>query len=258
MIENPVLHYTHGPFAGMTVRARLEVLQSAEKGRKISSLIHAHASGRMDVRTIDPPPVVQITFFEVNERTLEETEIVDYDAYQLDDGRTIVQALLYKVEGGSSGNSDKKIIYTEPRSGTPIRESDECTALYLYGDKFVSALQLRRWKGRDILVCPFGNLAVREEGIFVLHFIAFAVGTSGMQFPQSNILARSWSDTFEVFPSKQPFALRPSTDLTNRLTRQQALSEIASNIRKRTVPRKKRSIDRVEDEDDDMFEDEDE
>ncbi|KAI0779949.1 velvet factor-domain-containing protein [Fomes fomentarius] len=61
--------FTHGPFAGKVVRVAATELQKADAGRKYA---------RKDRRSLDPPPVVQVRFFEVHGVNAE-TEISNYD-----------------------------------------------------------------------------------------------------------------------------------------------------------------------------------
>ncbi|RDX45626.1 hypothetical protein OH76DRAFT_1357446 [Lentinus brumalis] len=67
------ISFTHGPFAGKTVRTLATEIQKADAGRKFA---------RKDKRPLDPPPVVQVRFFEVHgaetSRQYEE-EILSYD-----------------------------------------------------------------------------------------------------------------------------------------------------------------------------------
>ncbi|KAI0712916.1 velvet factor-domain-containing protein [Cerioporus squamosus] len=67
------IYFTHGPFAGRTVRTSAAELQKADAGRKFA---------RKDRRALDPPPVVQVRIFEVlgaGTSTLHEQEIMTYD-----------------------------------------------------------------------------------------------------------------------------------------------------------------------------------
>ncbi|RPD78539.1 hypothetical protein L226DRAFT_531879 [Lentinus tigrinus ALCF2SS1-7] len=67
------IYFTEGPFAGKTIRTSATELQKADVGRKYA---------RRDKRPLDPPPVVQVRFFEVlNAGTSRqyEKEITVYD-----------------------------------------------------------------------------------------------------------------------------------------------------------------------------------
>lgn len=86
-------HFEIGPFAGMTVRAQLTVVQDAEMARKcadpprtvqrtVPHTMMADGSndrrakpGKKDRRPLDPPPVVQLRLFRVlDEGTSRQTE----------------------------------------------------------------------------------------------------------------------------------------------------------------------------------------
>ena len=89
-VGGPV-YFTHGPFTGKTVRTSAAELQKADAGRKYVNIIgvviswkyrHGGRYARRDKRPLDPPPVVQVRFFEVhNAGTSQqrETEIMAYE-----------------------------------------------------------------------------------------------------------------------------------------------------------------------------------
>ncbi|KIY71338.1 hypothetical protein CYLTODRAFT_487256 [Cylindrobasidium torrendii FP15055 ss-10] len=247
--------YKHGPLKGLTVRTALRVLQSPVIGRKLSQLQRAHltASSKMDVRPIEPPAVVQIQFFEVNPDNGSERELLNYRDYQLHDGRTLIQAQLYKVDVSKDGRSEEEqAIHVISPDNIPVYASQECTLALLHGEIFESALQLH-WEDRDMMVCPFGLLSVREEGHFVLSFRAFNIGTSATTEAQGPISAMAWSEKFTIVASKKATALGTSTPLTL------ALSDITSRITARSTLRATRSKTRKRPADeDDARDDEDE
>ncbi|TFK88602.1 hypothetical protein K466DRAFT_585407 [Polyporus arcularius HHB13444] len=96
------IYFTHGPFAGKTVRTSAAEIQKADIGRKFA---------RKDKRPLDPPPVVQVRFFEVIQAGTPrqyEQEILDYD-----DTLTlglVCQADLFPVvvEAGFDGNTQER------------------------------------------------------------------------------------------------------------------------------------------------------
>ncbi|KIY64501.1 hypothetical protein CYLTODRAFT_425134 [Cylindrobasidium torrendii FP15055 ss-10] len=206
----------------------------------MSSIQAVRTNGsKLDVRPIQPPPVVRIQLFEAD-KSEREVGDSDYQEYGLDDGRTIMQALLYKVEPTRVCLTQ----YEQPldfHDNTPPRVPEytvrDCTAQNLHGDMFVSAVKLHNWKGKDIFVCPFGNLAVREEGVFMLCFRVFSVGNLC-----DRVQGQTWSDEFEIIPSKSACALPPSTELTD------ALSEYMADMHKRRARLKRPRNDGEDDE----------
>ncbi|KDQ56818.1 hypothetical protein JAAARDRAFT_158048 [Jaapia argillacea MUCL 33604] len=74
LIGRPV-YFSQGQFAGLTIRAELHELQSANLGRKYA---------RKDRRPLDPPPVVQLKLFRILDAgSPQESEIeLDYDEVQ--------------------------------------------------------------------------------------------------------------------------------------------------------------------------------
>nr|UNA00544.1 velvet factor family protein [Ganoderma sp. TQC-2021a] len=67
------ISFSQGPFTGKTIRTAVTELQKADAGRKYA---------RKDKRPLDPPPVVQVRFFEVLNRGMpaqQEREILTYD-----------------------------------------------------------------------------------------------------------------------------------------------------------------------------------
>ncbi|KAM5543201.1 hypothetical protein V8D89_003075 [Ganoderma adspersum] len=67
------ISFSQGPFTGKTIRTAVTELQKADAGRKYA---------RKDKRPLDPPPVVQVRFFEVlngGAPTQREREILTYD-----------------------------------------------------------------------------------------------------------------------------------------------------------------------------------
>ncbi|KIY61943.1 hypothetical protein CYLTODRAFT_447470 [Cylindrobasidium torrendii FP15055 ss-10] len=235
--------YKHGPFKDMTVRTSLRVLQSPISGRKLSQLQRAHLTkgSRIDVRPIEPPPIVQIQFFEVNPGDGSEREIMNYRDLQLNDGRTLMQAQLYKLDGANCPSQAEQAIHVIPPHSLPVYASQECTMTLMHGDIFSSAVPLH-WEDREIMVCAFGFLSVHEEGTFVLSFRTFNIETSPNTESQTPISAMAWSDTFRIFATRDAPAVGVSTPLTIALSRVTALKvrvvpkATTSKKKKRPIP----------------------
>ncbi|KAG6878817.1 hypothetical protein C0992_007472 [Termitomyces sp. T32_za158] len=76
LIGQPI-SFAHGQFAGSTIRAELSEIQQASLGRKYA---------RVDRRPLDPPPVVQLRFFQVEHAGTAhelEKEISNYEEVQV-------------------------------------------------------------------------------------------------------------------------------------------------------------------------------
>ncbi|KIY61950.1 hypothetical protein CYLTODRAFT_415080 [Cylindrobasidium torrendii FP15055 ss-10] len=173
---------------------------------------------KIDARPIDPPPVVQIQFFEVNPNDGSEVEILNYSYTSW-----MAQTALLRY-------SEEQALYLLPPECMPVYASQECTTALMHGEIFGSVMPLN-WEDREILVCPFRFLSVREEGIFVLSFRTFDIGRSTTMDGQSGISAMAWSNIFRVFPTRSTPLLAPSTPLTN------ALAEFTGAVRARVTQR---------------------
>ncbi|PCH44071.1 hypothetical protein WOLCODRAFT_26483 [Wolfiporia cocos MD-104 SS10] len=99
--------------------------------------------------------------------------------------------------------------------GFPIRESAANTGA-LIGAKFVQTVALEH-KGRNALMFVFPDLAVKDEGTFVLRYRVFdlfslAAGDAGVP-----VLAECFGGPFRIYSTKDFPGLRRSTDLTKHL-----------------------------------------
>ncbi|KAI0714204.1 velvet factor-domain-containing protein, partial [Cerioporus squamosus] len=183
-----------GPFAGRILRSALQELQKADVGRKYA---------RKDKRPLDPPPVVRLSCFQtVHEGTRREAEkeIENFDEHSI--FGFICQVDLIPTPSRSQTQSVAPADYID-RYGEP------CTSL-LFGETFVPC-SLVQYEGRQAALFVFSDLAVRQEGRFVLRYRVCNIGGEEECTP---ILAECYGGSFEIFSTKTFPGLRASTDLT--------------------------------------------
>lgn len=206
---NPTSH-TKGRFAGRTVRVHLFERQKADRGRKFAT---------RDRRPLDPPPVVQIQFYQViGLGSTHETE-------------EEIPAKDIQLEGLLCGAS----IHEDRDSGSEpsVKKAGEMEGDILFGSTVVQCVHLLH-QGQDMLGFVFADLSVRREGLWKLHYQAFDV-LHCAPGEDRHILKECVGGSFRVYPNRQFPGLPPSTDLTKTIAR----SGIRANHREDTRVRRK-------------------
>ncbi|RDX54155.1 hypothetical protein OH76DRAFT_1398471 [Lentinus brumalis] len=200
--------FQSGPFTGRIVRSALQELQKADRGRKYA---------RKDKRPLDPPPVVRMFCFQtVHAGTSAEVE-QEYENF--DEHSTfgfVCHVDLIPIRPDTTSSSDPRETGTQislPSADYIDRYGDSCTSL-LFGETFVPC-SLVEHEGRHAALFVFSDLAVRQEGRFVLRYRVFNIRGEERYIP---ILAECYGGSFEIFSTKTFPGLRASTDLTKTLS----------------------------------------
>ncbi|KZP33386.1 hypothetical protein FIBSPDRAFT_810621 [Athelia psychrophila] len=261
------IYFTTGQFEGKTVRAELIEVQKAELGRKYA---------RIDRRPLDPPPVVLLKLYIVNDAgtTAEkETEISDYE--EVENIGLVCHVDLFPVSpagaapagAAAMGTHNQFIPYTSadfarqnaernepahrlgPAQDVPVDgslstmscgfiEHSKCTDS-LMGETFVQPICMD-FQGRRALIAVFGDLAVRITGVFILRYRIFDVFSkhhpNDIKVP---IHAECFGGPFRIYASKDFPGLPESTELTKALARWGVRVNVRATERKR---RRKSSI----------------
>ncbi|TFK82176.1 hypothetical protein K466DRAFT_311404 [Polyporus arcularius HHB13444] len=277
--------FTHGPFAGKTVRTSAAEIQKADAGRKFA---------RKDKRPLDPPPVVQVRFFEVvhagTPRQYEQ-EILDFD-----DTLTLglvcqVDLFPVAVEANPCGSTRERAMphifagspFTDTTSGVlpvplllpappgtssphvsvpgwmnsdivayygnyPIRESTNSTGI-LAGARIANSMMLCH-NNRGVLAFVFSDLAVQQEGTFALRYCIANVCSKttedrGLSY-RTPVLATCFGGVFRIWSTKTFPGLSGSTTLTKRLSLLGASVNIRSEDHKIGKGRKRQKTGRSE------------
>ncbi|TFK79559.1 hypothetical protein K466DRAFT_505362 [Polyporus arcularius HHB13444] len=239
------ISFTHGPFAGKTVRTSATEIQKADAGRKFA---------RKDKRPLDPPPVVQVRFFEVHgvgtSRQYEE-EILSYDDTLMLGLVCQVDLFPVVVEAGTTFTSVNRNgaprfppplqapCVSNPGSSTqtsndadivayygkhPIREPSNSPGL-LAGTLVVTPITVA-YNNRAVLVYTFAasafDLAVRQEGTFSLRYRVFDIFSKttddGGLSHRIPVLASCFGGVFKVWSTRAFPGLSGSTQLTKTLS----------------------------------------
>ncbi|KAI0712929.1 velvet factor-domain-containing protein [Cerioporus squamosus] len=195
------MYFTHGPFSGKIVRTAAAELQKADAGRKFA---------RKDKRPLDPPPVVQVRFFEVFDAGTmrhHEREIVNYDDTLTLGLVCLVDLFPVVVESAPEGNTRHRTMpdllaassfanpaststssgpipgWLEPGTSAPPLNNFDIVAYYgnypiRESSNSTSILAGARvttpitidHNNREVLAFTFNDLAVQQEGTFTLRY----------------------------------------------------------------------------------------
>ncbi|KAI0731702.1 velvet factor-domain-containing protein [Fomitopsis betulina] len=191
LVSHPVM-YSTGPFAGRTILVRLVGVQQPDRGRKWSTA----RCGNIDVRPIDPPPIVRLQIFEVFNIGSPRQRVVEL-------GQTTY--VLNPSHLHITLSHPHVVAYVR---GVPVFERSKRTA-DLVGNTFSPSTCS---KGQ--LIFAFTNLAVREEGIFFLRYRTFNTVYSAMGNTPMPVLAECVGGAFKIYPTNGFPGLSPSTALT--------------------------------------------
>ncbi|KAJ7135136.1 velvet factor-domain-containing protein [Mycena filopes] len=236
-LVNTPIYFTHGQFAGKTVRATLEEVQAAAK---------------VDRRPLDPAPVAYLRLFEVfNFGTAAETQ-VELDYEQIDTSGFTCMVDLFSVPRPESTNNSNASL-TQAGFDWPVDESaplsnSNSTAGQIElapdlsggnvttkfaGNTFVQVDNIP-WMGRPAcLFFTFADLAVKSEGYFMLRYRFFDLFARAPSRPDPPIQAQCRGATFRVFSTKDAPPLAPSTELSKHLSRYGVRLNVRETVRKR-------------------------
>ncbi|RPD64520.1 hypothetical protein L226DRAFT_533771 [Lentinus tigrinus ALCF2SS1-7] len=233
--------YKSGPFAGRILRSKLEEVQHADRGRKYA---------RKDKRPLDPPPVVRLRCFQTiyaGTKREKEKELDNFDEHSIfgfichvdliplrrgEGGQPVALAsqrtpaesitvperfLVADVASGSNVLSETlaqpgfqtSAMHTNPET----RYGEPCTSL-LFGETFVPCTVVE-YEGHHAALFVFSDLAVRQEGNFILRYRVFNISGHERCVP---VLAECYGGSFEIFSTKTFPGLKASTDLTKTLS----------------------------------------
>jgi hypothetical protein len=243
------IFFEKGKWAGKTVRAELQELQHADRGRKFADV---------DRRALDPPPVVSLRLFEVIQidHHCEEVEISTEEIETT--GLLCAAELIPVIEpkeiqparspGSSSPDqfwiepvfpnllgstqhsnmNDASLVYCGIEYTCPVSAAEilQLTNNRLIGSKVVQA-QLIDLGGKKTLIFVFSDLVVRQMGQFRLHYKCFDL-FSRIHGTQDVIIEdECYGGIFRIFASKAFPGLQESTALTKALS----LQGVPLNIR---------------------------
>ncbi|KAH8831776.1 velvet factor-domain-containing protein [Flagelloscypha sp. PMI_526] len=210
-----LLHHS-GQYAGQTIRMKIVEVQSATRGRKY---------GTVDRRPIDPPPVILLSIFKVeNPGTAFQYETeVDYE-HVLTAGLfctiDIISINPAQNTVGSSTTTASAAPFsqmTEMPQATPAvvdRLPNNATKL-IVGEKTVPAFKIQH-EGKGVIAFAFGDIAVRGEGTFQPYYRALDI--MNIHDSHSPITASCSGGQFRVYSTKDFPGLAGSTQLTRILS----------------------------------------
>ncbi|KAE9406539.1 hypothetical protein BT96DRAFT_810687 [Gymnopus androsaceus JB14] len=248
------IRFELGQFTGLTIRAGLTEIQKADLGRKYA---------RVDRRPLDPPPVVKATFCEV---------IGDNRLRELEHGEIQILGLLCTVDlfpvidpDSPGTRSGHKRSYSTSSSSTttsngyspttsyssrsttngsgapndvihwvgniPITESSKVTDA-LVGATFVQP-QFIDLESKKALIFVFPDLAVKNEGTFLLRYRMFDLFSKAEGRDDRPIQAECYGGPFRVYSTKEFPGLQASTELTKLISRYGVRLNIRETERKR-------------------------
>ncbi|OCH91383.1 hypothetical protein OBBRIDRAFT_886999 [Obba rivulosa] len=121
----------------------------------------------------------------------------------------------------------------------PVTEGSKCTNL-LAGTTFQdsSVVDLH---GKQSIVFVFSDLAVRQEGTFIVRYRVFNVFGQATGSRPIPVIAECFGGPFKIYSTKDFPGLRASTDLTKACWFRISLHGIRTNIRARERKRRKRT-----------------
>ncbi|KZT04936.1 uncharacterized protein LAESUDRAFT_727507 [Laetiporus sulphureus 93-53] len=116
-----------------------------------------------------------------------------------------------------------------------IRESSKCTTA-LVGATFVQSAVVE-FKGKKALMFVFSDLAVKNEGTFLLRYRVFNIYSKACGPTEIPILAECYGGPFKIYSTKEFPGLRASTDLTKHIS----FFGVRLNLRENERRRRKKS-----------------
>ncbi|EJD37773.1 hypothetical protein AURDEDRAFT_173156 [Auricularia subglabra TFB-10046 SS5] len=236
----PVRYYD-GPYAGKVILTIIEEVQKPDLGRKY---------GLRDSRPLDPPAVVQVRLLEIKNYGTAYEQMVEVDVDAVHTPGLICYAELYPYNPDfelnpslymdscppptpiqpNSGPIDRQHVLAcgnvyppanlprQPRVRLP-REA--ALPLQLHGERHQNVIIVPDIRGsaKKVMYFIFSELHVRLTGHFMLKYTAMSVDKSLERTKRAPLLAECWGGVFAIYPSKLHPPLKPSTELTNHLSR---------------------------------------
>ncbi|EOR01389.1 hypothetical protein J056_004175 [Wallemia ichthyophaga EXF-994] len=197
-------NFSHGQFAGKSVRFTLDILQQPIRSRLCGF-------GEKDRRPIDPPPVLQVRAFETLESGTE-VEIPDQD---ITPQHLLVQVKIFDSEGlrscayvfnSSTATQVANTHHQNTSSETPIRN--------LLGSLTAEGMRLRDTNNNPGIFFCFQDLSVRVEGVFRLQFSLVDIAALIVGHKNRTIVAQTMSNEFHVYSPKKFPGMTSSTALS--------------------------------------------
>ncbi|TIB15854.1 hypothetical protein E3P92_01552 [Wallemia ichthyophaga] len=195
-------NFSHGQFAGKSVRFTLDILQQPIRSRLCGF-------GEKDRRPIDPPPVLQVRAFETLESGTE-VEIPDQD---ITPQHLLVQVKIFGSEGlrscayvynSSTATQVANTHHQNTSSETPIRN--------LLGSLTAEGMRLRDTNNNPGIFFCFQDLSVRVEGVLQFSLVDIAALIVGHK--NRTIVAQTMSNEFHVYSPKKFPGMTSSTALS--------------------------------------------
>ncbi|CAE6367826.1 unnamed protein product [Rhizoctonia solani] len=218
-----------GPFAGRTIRSRLEEYQKPDLGRKFA---------RRDRRPVDPPPVVRLRMFEViQEGTVDQREeeipadsietsglVAHVDLFAINPPPGMVfESLEDAMQTSSDGERDSYDQGGSDQQGqmeeTSLVDENEVLTSAVFGSSFVHAVKIVDLKGETVILFVFSDLSVRIEGHFIYRYRCFHLFSRVAGSDDVPVMAELRSGAFVIYSTKEFPGLQASTDLTKHLGR---------------------------------------
>ncbi|KZT54287.1 hypothetical protein CALCODRAFT_17345 [Calocera cornea HHB12733] len=246
-MHRDTFQFTAGPLIGRTIRVELIEMQKPLINRKTSTPMAENSVDRIERRPLDPPPVVKLRLFEIENEgaageRVTEMEASSHHAYN---GFVChVDLFPIKEPAGFKGPKPMKqwsdgIVIEWPRpehrhaNPTDAAEYEQlknrisqdeaeidqkkCTDK-LFGCTVVNAVQIKDLQNHPCSVFVFGDISVRTEGHFVLRYRCFDIYSSISSDKIIPICAEEWSSPFVVVGTKEFPGLTASTPLTRHLS----------------------------------------
>ncbi|KAH8831727.1 velvet factor [Flagelloscypha sp. PMI_526] len=207
----PILH-TGGQFAGQTIRMEIVEIQQAERGRKYAAV---------DRRPIDPPPVLLLSIFRVENAGTPFQKEVELDNYEdvLTDGLfgTIDILSINSAQQTATTNTATSDYSIEMSRMSPsiVTQLPNNATKSIVGEKTVPAVNIQ-YGGKEVIMFVFGDIAVRDEGSFYPFYRVVDITNSRDGI--APVTACCWGGHFQMYSTKGFPGLGGSTELTKVLS----------------------------------------
>ncbi|KZO91671.1 hypothetical protein CALVIDRAFT_530627 [Calocera viscosa TUFC12733] len=233
-MHRDTFQFTAGPLIGRTIRVELTEMQKPLINRKTSTPMAENSVDRIERRPLDPPPVVQLRLFEIENEGAPNERVVQLEAsssFAYNGFVCHVDLFPIKEPAGFKGPkpmkqwSDDAMEYGQLVHNINQEEQEleqkKCTDK-LFGCTVVNAVQIKDLENHPCSVFVFGDISVRTEG--QLKGRSRTGDLIVFQFSSINskdiipICAETWSSPFVVVGTKEFPGLTASTPLTRHLS----------------------------------------
>ncbi|KZV79768.1 hypothetical protein EXIGLDRAFT_734305 [Exidia glandulosa HHB12029] len=239
VVGMPIRFYG-GPYGGKIIHTTIEEVQKPDLGRKY---------GQRDSRPVDPPPVVQVRMYEVLDFGTPDERAEEMDVDDIFLPGLVCAAELYPYNPefednpalypdgcpppapiqpttGQDGSYVLARANVYPPDNLPRRPRvalPRAAAMQgqLHGELYQSAIAVPDIRGsaKRVVYFVFAELQVRLTGHFMLRYTAMHIDWTIQDTIRQPQLAECWGGVFAIYPSKQHPSMRPSSELTNHLSR---------------------------------------